>query len=279
MVNIGKWNRLTIEREIVHGLILDGEDEGDILMPTKFVPPKWEIGEEVYVFVYPDSEDRLVATTEYPLAQAGQFAFLECAQVNKTGAFLKMGLPKDLLVPYREQQNRMYEGESYVVRVYLDKVSGRLVGTTNLFKWLDRGAIKFDENQEVELIIIEETEIGYKAIINQVDVGLLYSSEVFQDLNIGDIVKGYIVETRPDGKIDLSLHKPAEEKVDDLTDRILKELENNDGTLNLHDKSDPEDIYDTFQSSKKTFKRAISSLYKQKRIRLHTDHIELVSEE
>lgn len=266
MIKIGTWNHLEILREIAHGLVLDGEDEGDILMPSKYKPAEWAIGDDLFVFVYPDSDDRLVATTETPIAKVDDFALLECVDVNKVGAFVNIGLTKDILVPYREQEERMQAGYKYVVKIYLDKVSMRLVGTTKIYRWLDRGTVTFAENQEVELMIIEKTEIGYKAMVNQIDVGLIYNKEIFQPIKIGDKMQGYVVATRPDGKIDLSLHKPAVEKVDDLTDRILAEIEKNDGLLELTDKSDPEDIYDTFQSSKKTFKRAVGSLYKQKLI-------------
>lgn len=279
MIKIGTWNHLEILREIPHGLILDGEEEGDILMPTKYVPKVWETGEDLYVFVYPDSEDRLVATTERPLALVDDFALLKCVDVNKTGAFVDIGLNKDILIPYREQDARLHAGESYLVRIYLDPVSNRLVGSTKIFKWLDRGKIRFDENQEVELMIFEKTDIGFKAIINQIDVGMLYHSEIFQPLEIGDRLKGYVVVTREDGKIDLSLHLQAVEKVDALTTHILDSLKANNGSLPLSDKSSPEDIYAAFQTSKKTFKRAIGALYKKKVISLTASSIHLTPED
>lgn len=268
MLMIGKWNYLVVLRDTPHGLILDGEDEGDILLPTCYKPEFFDIGEELYVFIYLDSEDRLIATTQAPLAMEGEFAYLQCVDVSKVGAFVDIGLRKDILVPFREQENRMVIGSKYVVYIYLDKVSKRLVASTKLFKWLDRGKFVFQANEEVELLVIEKTDIGYKAIIDQTDVGLIYDKEIFKPIKIGEVLQGYIYFTRPDGKIDLCLHKPAQEKVKALTDIILEKLAESDGEIHLTDKSAPEDIYKMFNVSKKTFKKAIGSLYKERKIQI-----------
>jgi predicted RNA-binding protein (virulence factor B family) len=245
-------------------------------MPKRYVPEGTMLGDFLEAFIYLDSEDRLIATTEKPLAQIEEFALLEVVSVTPVGAFLNWGLPKDLFVPFREQRKPMEVGKKYLVYVYLDTDSKRIAASSKIENYLDNIPVDYDENEEVDLIIINETDLGYNAIIDYSHLGVLYKNEVFQELNPGDKVQGYIKKIRTDGKIDLRLDKIGYEKIISFVDRIIVELQKNKGFLPLTDKSSPEEIYKIFKISKKNFKAAIGALYKKRFIALEEDGIRLI---
>ncbi|MHC4268775.1 MAG: CvfB family protein [Planctomycetota bacterium] len=277
MADIGKINNLKIVKEVDFGIYLDGGEHGEILLPSRYVPENCKVDDIIKVFIYLDSEDRFIATTEKPYAMVGDFALLKVVAVSSVGAFLDWGLPKDLLVPFSEQRPVMEKSESYIVRVYVDKHSNRIVATMRLDKYLDNEPSYFQAGEEVELLICNQTDIGYKAIINNTHWGVLYSNEVFQPLKRGEKTKGYIKKIRNDNKIDLCLHKPGYKRVDDVTEKILNILKQKGGFLPVTDKSSPETIYKLFGVSKKTYKKAIGFIYKKKLITIEKDGIELVS--
>lgn len=277
MVEIGRINNLRVVKEVDFGVYLDGGELGEILLPQKYVVPEdYEKTGFLDVFIYLDSEDRLIATTEKPYAMVGEFAFLKVVAVNKFGAFLDWGLAKDLLVPYREQKLDMEEGRSYIVYIYVDEESQRIAATAKVDKFLDLTPTDYAEGEEVNLMIYKQTDIGYKAIINSAHWGVLYKNEVFQKLNIGEQIKGYIKKIREDGKIDLSLQKTGFEFIDETAKSILELLQAQNGFLPVTDKSSPETISDLLGISKKSFKRAVGSLYKKRIITLNDDGIRLV---
>lgn len=275
MTEIGKINKLKILREVDFGVYLDGEDYGEILMPKKYLPENYKVDDFVDVFVYLDSEDRIVATTEKPYAMVEEFAFLKVVAVNEFGAFLDWGLIKDLLVPFNQQKQKMEEGESYLVYIYLDEKSERIAASSKLDKFLDKQPPDFQEGQEVDLIICNKTNIGYKAIVNNTHWGVIYKNEVFQTLSKGQKTKGYIKKIREDNKIDLNLYKQGYEKVDDSLNKILNILKEHDGFISITDKSSPEIIYEMFGLSKKTYKKIIGSLYKKRLILIEKNGIKL----
>jgi uncharacterized protein len=275
MAEIGKLNKLRIVKELDFGIYLDGGEHGEILMPRRYVPENCKIDDVIEVFIYLDSEDRIIATTEIPYAMVGEFALLKVVSVNDFGAFLDWGLPKDLLVPFREQKKKMEEGKSYIVHVYLDQTSKRIVASSNLDKFLDKLSNDFGPGQEVDLLICTRTEIGYKAIINNTHWGVLYKNEVFQTLDRGQRIKGFIAKIRDDKKIDLCLQKPGYEKVDDLLKTIIDRLKEEGGFIAAGDKTSSEIIYELFGVSKKTYKKAIGALYKSKLITIEDEGIKL----
>lgn len=275
MTQIGKYNTLCVIKKVDFGVYLDGGDRGEILMPIRYVPEGVEIGDQVEVFIYLDSEDRLIATTERPYAQVGEFAMLKVKSVDRFGAFLDWGLMKDLLVPFREQKVNMIEGRSYLVYVYVDEETGRIAASAKLNKFLSKSVPQYKPGEEVDLILESESDLGYNAIVNNSHIGILYENEVFEQLEKGQKVKGYIKKIREDHKIDLLLYKPGYDKVDPVTESILDLLKKNGGTLNITDKSDAETIYDQFGVSKKTFKKALGALYKKRLILLGPDKIRL----
>lgn len=277
MVDLGNYNELEIAREVDFGVYLTSED-GDILLPGKYVPEGAKIGDKLRVFVYRDSEDRMIATTLEPYATVGEFACLTCTDVTPFGAFLDWGLEKDLLVPLHNQKNKMQVGRKYCVYIYLDETSDRVVATTKLGKYLYNDDIRLSEGNEVQLLVAGLTDIGIKVLINSEYMGILYKNEVFQDLRIGDKTTGYIKLIRPDNKIDVTLRKPGvnqKEEKDEAADKILRLLQQGSGWLPLSDNSTPEDIYQTLGMSKKTFKRAIGGLYKAGQITIEPDSIRL----
>ena len=276
MVEIGKINTLAYVRETENGVYLDGNEHGEILMPQKFVTPDVKESGFAAVLVYSDSEDRLVATTETPLAMVGDFAFLEVKSNSKFGSFLDWGLPKDLLVPFREQRAKMIEGGKYLVYIYLDLQTNRIAASAKLDKFLDNTPPEYKYGQEVDLLIAEETDIGFKAIINSEHWGMIYKNQVFKTLEKGDELKGFINKVRIDEKIDLILEKPGFEKVDAISEKILSELKENQGFMAVSDKSSPEMIQAMFGISKKNFKKAIGGLYKKRLIKFESDGIKLV---
>ncbi|PNQ53640.1 GntR family transcriptional regulator [Vibrio agarivorans] len=275
-MKIGQINSLEVIKKADFGMFLDAEDYGSVLLPNKYVPEGLEIGEQIDVFLYFDSESQLTATTETPIAQVGEWGLMKIEGINKTGAFVSWGIKeKDLLIPFSEQRTRFSAGQTILVYVYTDKASGRIVGTTKFNKWLDKTPSTYDVNQQVELIIAERSQLGYKAIINGQHWGMIFPSDVFGKLFIGKKLKGYIKQVREDGKIDLALQKVGVAKMDDLSNKILDELQKKGGFLPLNDKSSPEAIFEVFRTSKGTYKKTIGGLYKSGKIVIEANGIRL----
>jgi uncharacterized protein len=278
MANIGERASLTILREKPHGLFLDGGELGEILLPRGEMPREWSIGTAVDVFLYNDSEDRPVATLKSPKVMPGQFGRLKCVAVTGVGAFLDWGLTKDLLVPFREQKVRMDVGKNYVVFVMVDEHTSRIVATTRIARHMDQTPPDFYPGQEVDLIAFGKTDLGYKAIINGTHSGLIFASDVFQPLHPGESLKGYIAGVRPDGKIDLSLQPAGRARVDDLEERIVKELEARGGFWSIGDHSPAAEINEELGVSKRTFKQATGALFRKKRITMEGKGLRLVDD-
>lgn len=277
-IELGKFNTLEVVKQVDFGMYLDGEEEGEILLPNRYVPDDCEIGDFLNVFLYLDIEERLIATTLTPLVQVEEFACLEVAWVNQFGAFLNWGLMKDLFVPFREQKMKMQVGRKYVVFAYVDDESYRIVASAKVDRYLSKDIPSYVEGDEVDILIWQKTDLGFKAIVDNKFSGLLYDGEIFQYLETGMKPKAFVKQVREDGKIDLILQKPGFEKVDDFSQTLLQYIKNNDGTVSLNDKSPAEDIYDTFGVSKKTFKKAVGDLYKKRLIVLSGDTIRLNDE-
>ncbi len=275
MINVGTYNELEVVKELEFGIYLR-EGDVEILMPTKWVPKGTKIGDFLNVFIFRDSDDRLIATTVKPFATADTFAFLEVKQVNNIGAFLDWGMDKDLLVPFREQPNRMDPGKSYVVFVYVDEDTNRLVASAKLNRYIERENIEVREGDIVELLIYSETDLGYNAIINNRYSGLIYKNEIYEAIRVGDKVQGFVKCVREDNKIDLSLQKSGYELVDDVKWRILKMMKEDNGFLSLNDNSSPEEIKAKLQISKKAFKKAVGALYRERLVKLTNKGVELV---
>jgi len=276
MVEIGKTNKCRVVKLVDFGVYLDGEDWGEILMPKRYVPENCKVDDIVEVFIYLDSEDRPVATTEKPYVEVGEFAMLKVVAITKIGAFLDWGLQKDLFVPFREQKQNMEEGKSYMVYVYYDFDSDRIAGSAKLDKYLDNLPVEYKEGEKVKLIIANQTDLGYKAIINNLHWGILYKNEIFTSIKPGQKIEGYIQKIREDEKIDLSLQQAGHEKIYDLSDIILMKLRDNNGVLNISDKSPAEEIYSMFGVSKKNFKKAVGNLYKKRVIKISDKRIEFI---
>lgn len=281
MIEVGKYNTLRIVKEVEFGLYLDGGGErfGEILLPLRYVPEVWAVDEMLEVFIYRDSEDRIIATTERPFATVGEFALLEVISVNSVGAFLDWGLSKDLLVPFREQKQDMQVGESYMVYVFLDEDSGRIAATSKLGKYLDQTPPDYTVDQQVDVLVSNRNEVGFTCIVNQAHRGIIYRNEVFHKIFRGQHYTGYVSKVREDNKIDIRLQKPSFEKVDDFEQVLLKEIERRKGFLPFTDKTESELIYSTFGVSKKTFKKAVGGLYFKRLITLSYDGITLVVKE
>jgi len=267
MIQVGQYNRLKVQRFKDAGAFLEDGKEG-LLLPKRFVPAGTNIDDELTVFVYHDSEDRLIATTQHPLAVVGEIALLKVVGLSPHGAFLDWGLMKDLFVPRSKQLSPMRLGGEYLVQVYIDEQTGRIAATEYIEQLLSNEELTVKELDEVDLIIYRETELGYAVIINNKHLGLLYSNEVYQNISIGDKLKGFIKTIRPDNKIDVALGKPGYQRVEDEAEKILRLLAQQNGYLPYHDKSSPEDIYNVFGMSKKTFKMTLGKLYKEKKIEL-----------
>jgi hypothetical protein len=275
MVEIGKINTLEVVRETDNGFYLDGVELGEILMPRKFITDEVRSQGWADVFVYTDSEDRLVATTEKPFAMVGEFAFLKVVATSNFGAFLDWGLPKDLLVPFREQKAKMVEGGIYLVYLFLDLLTNRIAASAKLDKYLDNTPPEYKPGDEVQLLIAEETDLGFKAIVNNEHWGMLYKNQIYQSLSQGQKTTGYINKVRDDEKIDLLLEKPGYEKVDAISQKILDELKQNRGFMAVSDNTSPEMINALFGISKKNFKKAIGNLYKKRMISFDSDGIRI----
>ncbi|MBD8731232.1 MULTISPECIES: CvfB family protein [unclassified Pseudomonas] len=278
MALVGRYNALQVVKHTDFGLYLDGGADGEILLPNRYIPKDIPSEDEDWlnVFVYLDSEDKLLATTEKPKVQVGEFASLKVVEINSIGVFLDWGLPKDLLLPFSEEKRQMKAGEYCVVHVYLDKRTRRITATARLDRYLDKLPPAYQVGQEVDLLVVEETDMGFKAIINNAHWGLIHKNEVFKFLRSGKQEKGYIKELRGDGKIALSLQPIGAQLTSSLNAQILDKLRDNQGTLAVSDKSDPQVISDLFGVSKGNFKKAIGALYKDGQIVIHADRIELV---
>jgi hypothetical protein len=274
-VEIGKVNKLKVLRVVTIGVYLDGDTIGDVLMPKRYVPYGTKEGDEVEVFIYLDSEDRLIATTETPLAMVGDFAYLKVVSVSNYGAFLDWGLMKDLLVPFREQKEKMEKDRSYVVYVYFDDETGRIAASAKIDRFLDNVSPQYQPGDEVDLMIATRTELGYKAIVNGLHSGILYYNQVFKPLTMGLKLKGYIAKVREDEKIDLMLERPGYEKMDDLSEQVLAVLRAHGGAMQVSDKSSPRDIETWFKMSKKNFKKALGALYKKRLIIIEDEGLKL----
>ncbi|MFI8479542.1 S1 RNA-binding domain-containing protein [Pseudomonas sp. NPDC078700] len=278
MALIGRMNSLQVVKHTDFGLYLDGGADGEILLPKRYIPSDTptEVEDWLNVFVYLDSEDKLIATTEKPKVQVGEFASLKVIDINKVGLFLDWGLPKDLLLPHSEEKRPLQVGDYCVVHVFLDKRSKRITATARLDRYLDNTPAPYKAGQEVDLLIADATDMGFKAIINGKHWGLLHKNELFKFVRSGMQEKGFIKEMRGDGKISLSLQAVGQEAVGSLSDQVLAKLRANDGVLPLSDKSSPEAITALFSVSKGNFKKAIGGLYKQGLITIHEDRIELI---
>jgi predicted RNA-binding protein (virulence factor B family) len=278
MALIGRYNSLQVVKHTNFGLYLDGGADGEILLPNRYIPKDIPSEDEDWlnVFIYLDSEDKLLATTEKPKVQVGEFASLKVVEVNSIGVFLDWGLPKDLLLPYSEEKRTLQAGDYCVVHVYLDKHTRRITATARLDRYLDKTPASYSVGQEVDLLVAEATDMGFKAIINNKHWGLIHKNEVFKFMRAGKQEKGYIKEVRTDGNISLSLQPVGEQAASSLNSKILGKLRDNNGVLPVSDKSDPQLISNLFGVSKGNFKKAIGALYKQGQIVIHADRIELV---
>ena len=276
MAELGHDNKLRVIKLRDIGVFLDGDQFGNILLPRKYAPESLQTGELIDVFLYNDSEDRIIATTLKPKAQVGECAYLKVISTSRYGAFLDWGLPKDLLVPHSEQHNSMEQGYSYTVFVFVDEDSQRIAASTRLEQHLSVDVSAFRPNQEVNLLIYGKSDLGFKAVINGTHLGQLFEGETFQRLHFGEQVKGYIRRIRADGKIDLMLQLPSESTRNTLSDSILDYLRQHDGISTLTDKSPPEDIYQVFGVSKASYKKALGQLYKQRRITIEKHQITLL---
>ncbi|WP_028865789.1 CvfB family protein [Psychromonas aquimarina] len=263
MIKIGAYNELTIIKQVDFGMYLDGLEEGEILLPRRYVTDDMKIGDTITVFLYFDSEDRLIATTQKAKAEAGKFASLKVIDTNRAGAFLDWGLPKDLLVPFNQQKIPMKQGYGYVVYVYQDDISERLVASSKLDRFLDREPANYRAGEKVDLLIADRTDLGFKAIVNNKHWGVLFTSEVFGEMGIGKKCKGYIRRVREDGKIDLSMTEVGYSKIDGMADRVMQSLNQHQGYLQLSDKSSPDKIAKILKMSKGNFKKAIGQLYRK----------------
>jgi len=277
MIETGRLNRLKVVKELDFGIYLDGGESGEILLPTRYVPVPCHIGDELEVFIYRDSEDRLIATTEKPYAMVGEFALLKVIEVTPMGAFMNWGLPKDLLIPFAEQKPRMEEGKSYVIRIYIDEDSDRIVGSARLDDFLhSESENEFSIGETVSMFIANKSDLGYQVIINNTHWGLLHHNEVARPLQRGQRLTGFIKKIREDARIDLCLHLKASEKTDDIARVIIRELRKHGGFIPVTDKSSPDEIRQRFATSKKMYKKAIGALYRKKVIHIEPEGIRLL---
>ena len=280
MIRLGKRNRLEVLREVDFGMYLDAGEVGDVLLPKRYIPEGTKVGDIVDVFLYLDSEERLVATTEYPLVEVNEFAYLEVKWTNEFGAFLDWGLMKDLFCPFKEQKMRMIQGKKYLIYCYSDRITYRIVASAKLEKFLSKERPPYQSGDSVEAIIQQKTDLGMKAIVDQRYSGLIFQNEIFQPLHTGDRVTAFVKQVREDGKIDLKLQKYfGKKRITDFSEQLLNYLlVQPDGFCPLHDKSDAEDIYNTFGVSKKTFKRGVGDLFKHHYITIEDNGVRLTDE-
>jgi len=276
MVKIGKYNTLKVVKNVDFGVYLDGGDGTEILLPAKYVESPLQPGDEVEVFIYRDSEERLIATTEHPYAQVGEFAYLQVSAVNRVGAFLDWGLTKQLLVPFREQNVRLSEGMKCLVYVYLDDVTKRIVASTKIDKFLGNCYPRYKVGEKVKALIYKHTELGYKAVVDNLFYGLIYENELYSPLAVEEQITAYVKNVRDDGKIDLLVNGGGDGRIGTLANKIKSRLRGEpDGFMPLSDSSSPEAIREAFHCSKKDFKKAIGHLYKSKTITITPNGIKL----
>lgn len=272
-MKLGNYNTLKINRKVDFGVYLDAGDGVEILLPGKYLSDNVRVGDEVDVFVYKDSEDRLIATTEHPFAVVGEMAYLTVSQVNEIGAFLDWGLQKELLVPYSEQRQKMRKGKTYLVYIYVDDATQRIVGTAKIEKYVGNLLPKYHRGDKVDCIFYKQTEIGYRVIVDNAHYGMLYYDEVHGEIDEENYFAAFVKGVREDGKIDLTLSDKVENRVSALVERIMKFISINGGVMTITDKTNPDIIASTFSCSKKDFKKAIGALYKQKKIVIGDDKI------
>ncbi len=265
-IRLGKYNQLEVVKEVDFGLYLDGGEDGEILLPKRYVPSDTKVGDMLNVFIYLDMDERLIATTQTPLAQVDDFACLEVAWTNQFGAFLNWGLMKDLFVPFREQRIKMVKGNRYVVHVHLDNESYRIVASAKVEKYLSKDKPSYSQGEEVEVLVWQRTDLGYKVIVDNQFGGMLFHNEIFQPVEIGMRMEAYVKQVREDGKIDLELQQSGMHKVEDFAGVLLRYIKDEGGYTPLNDKTDAEVIYQTFGVSKKTFKKAVGELYRKRLI-------------
>lgn len=265
-IKLGEYNLLEVVKEVDFGVYLDGSEDGEILLPTRYVPQGCKPGDVLNVFIYLDMDERLIATTLQPYVKVGEFACLEVAWVNQYGAFLDWGLMKDLFVPFREQKMKMLKGNSYVVHVHLDEDSYRIVASAKVEKYLSKDMPEYNAGDEVEVLVWQKTDLGFKVIVDNKFGGMIFKNEIFTDVRTGMKMTAYIKQVRPDGKIDIELQKGGVKKVEDFADTLLEYIRSNGGSTPLNDKTDADVIYETFGVSKKTFKKAVGDLYKKRLI-------------
>lgn len=275
MIKIGEYNTLEILRDTDPGLFLGDNEDNEILLPNRYVPEAFEIGDKLEVFVYLDNDERLVAVTDKPYITVGDFALLRCNQVTKFGAFLDWGMVKELFCPFKEQAFKMKKGGWYLVYCYLDEETNRLVASSKTNRFLDNNELTVGQFDEVDIIVSHPSEIGMNVIVNKKHSGLIYKDEIFQDLNVGDRLKGIVKKIRKNNKLDIAIGQIGYRNIEPNASTILTELKDNSGFLALTDKSSPEEIKEQLQMSKKSFKKAIGSLYKQRLITLKEDGIYL----
>lgn len=275
-IRLGDYNLMTVVKEVDFGVYLDGGEMGEILLPARYVPEGCKPGDELDVFLYLDNEERLVATTLRPLAKVGDFACLEVAWINRYGAFLNWGLMKDLFCPFREQKKTMEIGKSYVVHVHVDDDSYRIMASARVERYFSQERPTYNSGDEVDLMIWQKTELGFKVIVDNKFPGLIYKDQIFKAVRTGDRMRGYIQEVRPDGKIDVSLQPAGRRQTEEFSDTLLNYIKDNGGRCALGDKSLAEDIYQEFGVSKKVFKKAVGDLYKKRLITIGDEDLTLV---
>ncbi|MGA1227360.1 MAG: S1 RNA-binding domain-containing protein [Tamlana sp.] len=276
MIHLGQKNTLEILRETDHGIYLIDEEDNEVLLPNRYVPKSFKIWDKLDVFVYLDNEERPVATTDMPYIMRHDFALLRCNQVNEYGAFLDWGLVKELFCPFKEQAFKMKPGGWYLVYCYLDEKTNRLVASSKTNRFLDNNKLTIKQFDEVDLIVSHPSDIGMNVIVNKIHSGLIYKDNIFKDISVGDRLKGIVKKIRPGNKLDISLGQIGYRNIEPNAERIVQELQDNSGYLNLTDKSSPDAIKDLLQMSKKNFKKAIGTLYKQRQIDIKDDGIYLV---
>ena len=274
-IRLGDYNRMTVVKTVDFGVYLDGGEEGEVLLPARYVPDGCKEGDELEVFVYLDNEERLVATTQTPHAKVGDFACLEVSWVNEYGAFLNWGLMKDLFCPFREQKMKMEKGKRYIVHVHIDHESHRIVASAKVERYFDPSFPPYRYGDEVSLLVWQKTDLGFKVIVDNRYAGLVYSNQIFREIRTGDRMKGYIEAVREDGKIDVMLQPTGWRMTKETADVLLDYLETHQGVCRLTDKSPAEDIYQAFQVSKKSYKKAVGDLYKRRLITIEEDCIRL----
>jgi uncharacterized protein len=275
MINIGEYNTLTILRERDPGLFLSDEEDNEVLLPKRYIPKEFKIWDKLEVFVYLDNDERLVAVTDEPYIKRDGFAVLRCNEVSKHGAFLDWGMVKELFSPFKEQAFKMKKGGWYLVHCYLDEETNRLVASSKTNHFLDNKELTVSQFDEVDIIVSHPSEIGMNVIVNNQHLGLIFNDDIFKDLSVGDRLKGIVKKIRDDNKIDIALGQIGYRNIEPNAEAIMHELHDNSGFLNLTDKSAPEDIKDVLQMSKKSFKKAVGTLYKQRLITIKEDGIYL----